>query len=235
LLQFIAYIAVHPLMRTVVLGFSRPPPLQINSEGHPPRRQPAQAQHCCAGRKRRAVVAADRFGKAILFKQPLENGLHGLGLCSRHAAHFQHIAAPLIAHGKRLAPFPIPGVPPALEIHGPHIVWLFRCQTAANPPGFRAPAPLALFHPAGLLEDSLEGAFRRSFSKLPRIQLADLLWPPLFVRLTQPCDLANDVLAKFLPIAVRLARSVGHAGRTLSCKTLLPLVADTPADPILPA
>src|SRR6516225_5774923 len=64
---------VRPLVRSVVLRMPWPASLQINSQGHPPSRQPAQSKKRIDTGKRRSVITAHRLRQSRSLKHSLES------------------------------------------------------------------------------------------------------------------------------------------------------------------
>src|SRR5206468_3772243 len=75
-LDFPTDVAMHPLMRSVVLGMTRATPFQINPQRNPPSRQPTQAQNSMHAGEGRAVVAADRLWQPGSLKESLQTLPH---------------------------------------------------------------------------------------------------------------------------------------------------------------
>src|SRR6516225_443972 len=68
-----ANVAMQPLVRSVVLRMPWPASLQINSQGHPPSRQPAQSKKRIDTGKRRSVITAHCLRQSRSLKHSLES------------------------------------------------------------------------------------------------------------------------------------------------------------------
>src|SRR5579863_10048625 len=108
-------------MAAVVLRASWPAPLQINPQRHPPCREPAQPQQPAHLRKGSAIVTANGCRQPMTLKKPLKTSPDCLPARVAHPAQLQKIAAILVPYRQRFAAHALPVIPPALEVHGPHL------------------------------------------------------------------------------------------------------------------
>src|SRR5688500_10970956 len=100
--------AVHALVAGVVLRLAWPDSLVLNAQPNPPHRQRAQSVQP-GGRKRRAVVRADRSRQADAPKQPFERRPCLLGADRAQRLAAEQISRVLVGDGQRVAIDPIAG------------------------------------------------------------------------------------------------------------------------------
>src|ERR1700722_2160086 len=111
---------MHALVPPVLLRGARIDAFEPDPELHPLNRQPAQA--ACAGRRKwRTIVRADRTRQSVLAEPSPEPRLHAFGR-RRHDPTGHQKAAVRIADRQRVAPHPIGGAKPALEVRTPGVV-----------------------------------------------------------------------------------------------------------------
>src|SRR5262249_802474 len=104
------------------LGTTRAPTLQINSQGQPPSRKPAQAQQSSATGKGRAVITANGTRQAVLFEELFKTGSDRFRARVRDRLYLQTVGTEFITHRKRPAALTFPFIPPSFEINRPDLV-----------------------------------------------------------------------------------------------------------------
>jgi hypothetical protein len=112
--------AVHAFVAAILLRLARPYPLEPDAHLGPSGRQPGQAARADRG-EGRTVVAADRGGQAMFLEQLIHLGLHRLG-DRFDRLNRQEVAAEGVGHRQRIAPAPVAGAKPALEVDAPGVV-----------------------------------------------------------------------------------------------------------------
>ena len=232
-LQFQPDVPMQALMPAIVLRMTGPAPFQINAQGHPPGRQPAQTQQRLHLGERDTVVTADGSRQSISLEQPFKALTHGHGAGIRHPPQFQHITAVLIAHGQGFTAPALPVMPPALEVHCPHFIGGLatpltpqpaRCLGRLSPPPFLGES--------GPFQHPFETALRSRLPVLPQIQLPQLAWSPIPMRQLQPDDLTDHRFDQLIGMARRTPRSFRHPAGAQFQKPALPFIAGLGADPI---
>src|SRR5580704_8640827 len=103
-LQLQADITMQAFVGSIVLRMAGAPSLQINAQGYPPGRKPAQAVHRTPTGKRAAIVTADGSRQSITLKEAFKTLLHRLAACIVQGAQLQEVATVLIAYRQGFAP-----------------------------------------------------------------------------------------------------------------------------------
>src|SRR4029077_1896993 len=117
--------------------------------------------------------------QAVTHKEPLEHSAHRLTAGIFHPAQLQHITRMLIADRERLAPPLRFIIPPAFEVHRPHLVRHLTTSATMQPtPLRRGPSPWLPLGQARSLQHPLETALARRSTIKSQIQLPDLARPP---------------------------------------------------------
>ena len=232
-LQLRSNVPMQSFMPPIVLGMSRTTPFQINPQSHPPDRQPAQSQQPSHMGKGAAVVTTDGSRQSMPFKQPLKTVPYRRGPRVGHPPQLQHVTAVFIPHRQRFATTPLHVIPPAFEIHRPHLIGRLRSLSAPQPPRLRrthsAPTGLGQTRP---LQNPLETALRCGRSMLAQIQLPNLARSPIPVRLLESHHLADHSFGQLIGMAPGPARLLRHPRQTIAQHPLTPFVTSFGADPI---
>src|SRR5579871_3099021 len=227
-------VPMHSLVPAVILWMARSASLQINAQGHPPGRQPAQSHHSLHLRKGTAVVTANGSRQSMPLKQPLKTGPHSLGPRIGHPPQLQHIPTVFVPHGQRFAALSLPVIPPAFEVHRPNIIGSLSTATTPKPPRLsRALPTTSRFSQPGSRQHPLKTALRGRLPVLAQIQLPNLARPPITMDLLETNNLTNLCFAQLFGMAVRSARLLCHPGQPILHKTLLPFISRLGTDPIL--
>ena len=205
--QLAGNIPVHSFVTTVVLRMARPTAFQINPQGHPPNRQPAQTKERLRVRKGCAVVTADGFGQAILLKQTLKTQTHSFSAGVRQATQLQQITAVFVPHGQRFATLSRRIIPPTLEVHRPDLIGCPASALTPQLPRRRCrPSARPRFRQARPRQHSLETAFRSRRAVHPQIQSPYLARPPIRMQILEAHHLANHFRTQLISMASRSAR-----------------------------
>jgi len=231
--QLAGNIPVHSFMAAIVLRMTRPTAFQINPQGQPPYRQPAQPKECISMRKRRTVITPNGRRHAMLFKQSLKTQPHCLRFGVGQPPQFQNVAAVFIPHGQRLAPFPLRVIPPAFEVHRPNLVGCLRPAFASQRACFArlTPARSRLGH-SRPGEYPFETALRGCLSVHPLIQSPNLARPPIWMKPFEPHHLADHLRTQLLRMLVRPARFLRHSLQPSTQQPIPPLVAGLGTDAV---
>ena len=161
-------VTVQTFVRTVILWMSRSAPLQIDAQSYPPGRQSAQSQECIDRGKRRAVVAPDPLGQTVMLKEPLKRPAHRDSAGVLHCSQFQNVAGIFIAHWQRFAAFSCLTIPPAFEIHCPHLVRGLPTLPAVESTSLpRRPPPHPPFRQSRSFQHPFKTALARRFAVQP--------------------------------------------------------------------
>src|SRR5207237_4100848 len=81
----------------------------------------------------RAVIAADPLRQAVTLKESLKHPAHRDTASVLHCSQLQNVAAIFITHCQRFTAFPRFVIPPAFEVHCPHLVRGLSTPPAAEP------------------------------------------------------------------------------------------------------
>ncbi len=220
-------------MPAIVLGMSRTPAFQINPQGHPPNRQPAQTKECLGMRKGRAIVAANGLGQAILLKQTLETQPHALRPGVGQPAQLQQISTIFVSHRQRFTPLPRWIVPPTFKVHRPHFIRGLAPALSPQPSRLGCRPSLAPFRQTRPRQHPLETAFRGRCPVHPQIQRPDLTRAPIGMQLLEPHHLTNHLRTQLLRMPLRPARLLRQPLHAPTQQTLPPLVPRLGTYPIL--
>ena len=113
-------------------------PFQIDPQGHPPRRRPAQAVQGLQLAKGAPLSESDRSGKPC-FQRSAQRPHARLAARIVHRPQLRHVTTELIAYRQGFTPPSLSRSPPALEVHRPHLIGLLSSTPAAQPPSFQRP------------------------------------------------------------------------------------------------
>src|SRR6185295_12560476 len=211
-LQFPADVSMQPFVPAIVLRMAGPTALQINPQGHPPGRQPAQSQQPTYVSKGTAVVAPDGSGQSITFKQSLETLANRGGGRIGQAPQFQDVTAVFVPDRQGFASLSLPVIPPAFEVDGPHFIGGKTPALAPQSACFSGGPPAAArFGQSRPLQDPFETALRSRRAMAPQIQLPQLACSPMSVGQFEPYDFTHHRFAQLAGVTVRPTRLVRHA------------------------
>src|SRR6185295_7406498 len=231
---FPADVSMQPFVPAIVLRMAGPTALQINPQGHPPGRQPAQSQQPTHVSKGTAVVAPDGSGQSITFKQSLETLANRGGGRIGQAPQFQHVTAVFVPDRQGFASLSLPVIPPAFEVDGPHFIGGKTPALAPQSACFSGGPPAAArFGQSRPLQDPFETALRSRRAMAPQIQLPQLACSPMSVGQFEPYDFTHHRFAQLAGVTVRPTRLVRHAVDSPAKEALAPLVSRLGADAIL--
>ena len=233
-LQFTADIAMHAFVGSVVLGATRATSLKVDAESQPPSGEAAQSMEAVGAGEGRPVVATDRSGQAVVFKEGFKAALHCVGSGVVEGSKFQDHSAVFVAHGEGLdALLVLTSEPPAFEVYGPDVVGSFGFATGCKTTALGCSAAFAGLSQASFFENTFEGALAgRVTGMLATIEFADLAGPPVGMGLFESDDFADCGLGEFVGVAVGAAALLLHTGDAFGYEALPPLVAHSATDAV---
>jgi hypothetical protein len=205
-----------------------------DAELQPPGRQPGETAGS-ARAERRAIVAADRSGQAVLAKCPLKTGPNALDGGSDDP-QFDQETAVAIGHRQRIDPPLVPGPEPTLEVGAPFVVGS-RHRRAGPSLVEWLTAPLHRRDQACALENTPDRRGRRP-SRLRCLALKyrqNLARPQIRKTPPNPNHPLDDCSIRGLPTPQRCMRVILKPPRSAALLALAPLIKRVAANPVAPA